>query len=258
MDTIESKGNTQYGQPTELGEGKRTEHRAWSLPRELPERERQVSLEVVGSGSMIEAAGGFVAIVLSIISMAGVAPAHMIAVAGIVVGLAMLVDSGSVAGRFWQLPVEMSTGRWAATQLATGITAGFLGGLAGVVLGIVALTNITVWALLSVSILVFGAVLLIASDMTLRMNYLEATGAEGQASPSPTGHHATLIAAGVQVVLGAVAVLFGVLALVGIAPVALTKIAMLIIGISMFVSGTAIARRMMCVLRRGQPSCQAE
>ncbi len=69
-------------------------------------------------------------------------------------------------------------------------------------------------------------------------------------SACPLGRTTTLVAAGVQVLFGATAMLFGILALVGIAPVVLTRIAMLAVGISILLSGSAITRRIMGALHR--------
>ena len=96
-------------------------------------------MEVVSSGSMIEATGGFAAIILAILSFATVVPIYLIPVATIVLGVALLFEGGAVATRYWRLPVEMATGRWASTELAIGMFAEFLAGLTGIVLGILAL-----------------------------------------------------------------------------------------------------------------------
>ena len=95
-------------------------------------------MEVVSSGSMIEAAGGFAAIILCILSMSGVAPIYLLPIATIVIGTALLFEGGAVASRDWKLPEEISTGRWASMELAGGMIAEFLAGVTGVILGIVA------------------------------------------------------------------------------------------------------------------------
>ncbi len=82
------------------------------------------------------------------------------------------------------------------------------------------------------------------------MNHLETVSEEGNLVNFPFGHRATLVAAGVQVLFGVTAMLFGILALVGIAPVVLTRIAMLAVGVSILLSGSAITRRIMGALHR--------
>ncbi|MEN6449423.1 MAG: hypothetical protein ABFC96_02945 [Thermoguttaceae bacterium] len=252
---METKGNTQFGQTTELGQGPTTgERRAWGMPHEpLPEREREVSVAVVSGGSITQAIGGIAAIVLTIIAMTGVAPTYLMAVAAIVAGGALLIESGSVGARFWRLPEEISTGRFATTQLASGIAAQFVGGVAAVVLGILALSGVLPWTMIQVSVLALGAALLIGSDLTARMNFLENVGEEGHAMRASVGRRAALVAAGVQAILGVAAVVLAILALVNVVPVLLTELGMLAVGVAALISGSAITRRMMTMSHHTMP-----
>jgi hypothetical protein len=164
MVSLSTEGNTQQAQTTESREAERAGERPrWAFQREprSPEQEKRVSMEVVSSGSMIEAVGGFAAVVLSILALVSVAPTYLPPIAAIVLGIALLFEGGAVASRYWRLPDEVVTGRWASMELASGMVTEFLAGVAGVVLGILALLGFAGILLTTIAGLVFGTALLL-------------------------------------------------------------------------------------------------
>ena len=257
MAAVSTEGNNAlHTQAPEVREGERKpEHERWMFRHEpwSPEYERQVSMEVVTSGSMIEAVGGFAAIVLAILSFATVAPAYLMPVATIALGMALLFEGGAVAVRYWRLPAEIATGRWASTELAVGMFAEFVAGLVGITLGILALLGIAATTLLSTAVLVFGVALLLGSGLTSRLNRLEfKVGEESPEKESPYRYVRFInrTATGIQVLIGLGATVLGILSLVGIASLTLTMISVLILGCSALLSGTAISSRIMHLLHR--------
>ena len=72
-------------------------------------------------------------------------------------GVALLFEGGMVASRYWRLPEEVVAGRWASMELTGGMIAEFLAGVAGVVLGILALLGFASLLLTTIAGLVFGA-----------------------------------------------------------------------------------------------------
>ena len=79
MATVTTEGNnTVHTQSPKARETERKAERGWPFQHAepwSPERERVLSMEVVtAAGSMIEATGGFVAIILAILSFARVRP----------------------------------------------------------------------------------------------------------------------------------------------------------------------------------------
>ncbi len=247
--------NAGYAQSSEAREAEKKPERGWRLGREpwSPEYERRVSMEVVTSGSMIEAAGGFAAIILAILSFATVVPVYLVPVATIVLGVALLFEGGAVATRYWRLPLEIATGRWASTELAIGMFAEFLAGVSGVVLGILALLGFAPIALLSAAVLVFGVALLLGSGLTSRLNHLEYEGREESRQTerfSWPARFVSRVATGFQFLIGLGAMLLAILALVGIASTVLIMTSVLIVGLAAFLSGTAISSRIMHLLHR--------
>jgi hypothetical protein len=230
------------------------ERERWAYSREpwSPERERQVSMEVVSSGSMIEATGGFAAIILSILCMANVAPLYLMPTAALVIGVALLFEGGAIASRYWQLPEEITTGRWAAMELAGGMITEFFAGLTGVILGILALAGNYPLTMSSVAVLIFGLALLASSGLTYRLNHLEykVEKEEVRRETFLRFRSVNLGAVGVQIIFGAVAVLLGIIALFGVGSMALTRISLLILGIAVLISGTAVSNRILHLLHR--------
>ena len=246
------EGNAQQSQTLEpRQEDRGVEHSRWAFQREpwSPEREKRVSLEVVSSGSMIEAVGGFAAVVLSILALATVAPTYLPPIATIALGIALLFEGGLVASRYWKLPEEVVAGRWASMELAGGMITEFLAGVAGVVLGILALLGFASLLLTTIAGLVFGAALVLGGGLPIRLNCLEAD----KETPEGTyrfSRFMTRFAAIVQVALGAAGCVLAILALLGFFPVILTTVTLLIVGVAVLLSGSAIANRIMGLLHR--------
>lgn len=220
----------------------------WTFRRgPLPEEEKRTSMEVVTGGSMVEASGGLAAVVLSILALSGVAPAYLAPIAAITLGAALMVESVALAIRYWRLPEEVVSGRWAMMEFAGGMVAQFAAGLTGFVLGILAVSGIASLALTTIAALVFGMALLFASGLPLRLNRFETTGEKTEISRF--ARLATRLATVGQLVIGGVAFVLAILALIGIAPAILTIVTLLIVGVAVLISGTAVGGRILLLLR---------
>ncbi len=92
---------------------------------------------------MGEAAGSVAVIALAIAALAGVQPYLLAGIATIVLGAAVLIEGGVLDGR-----EVIERGELASTE--------FLGGFAGIILGILALLGIASMTLLSVAVIVFA------------------------------------------------------------------------------------------------------
>jgi hypothetical protein len=255
MSTVQREGNNLHGgSPGVLENESKVEHERWSRGFEpwSPEYERRVSMEVVTSGSMIEATAGFAAIVLSILSLVNILPMYLVPIATLVIGIGLLFEGGAVAFRYWRLPDEISAGRWASMELAGGMIADFIAGITGVVLGILAILGTVPLLLATVSVLVFGGALVLGSGLTSRLESLE-YGIEVEGSKRAfygRNRLGKFAAVSTQIVIGFAAIVLGILSLIGILPATLTTIALLVMGFSALLSGSAISNRIMHLLRR--------
>jgi hypothetical protein len=255
MSTVQREGNDLHSGSPEVLEGeRRTEHERWRSGFEpwSPEYERRISMEVVTSGSMIEATAGFAAIVLCILSLVNILPMYLVPIAALIIGIGLLFEGGAVAFRYWRLPAEISAGRWASMELAGGMIAEFVAGITGAVLGLLAILGFIPLLLSTVAVLVFGGALVLGSGLTSRLESLE-YGIEIEGS-NRTFYRSNLLgrfaAVGVQIVIGFVAIVLGILSLIGFVPWTLTAIALLVLGFSALLSGSAISNRIMHLLRR--------
>ncbi len=208
-----------------------------------------LTAKTVRSGSLAEGVAGGAGIVLAIIGLANILPHVMIPISTIALGAALLFEGGAVTARFTDLLEKMGTGRIEISELGVGLTTELVGGLAGIVLGILALLNVSPAVLLPVAVIVFGVTLLFGSTVTARLNSLQISRSGEHEAFREVAREAVSAAAGVQLLLGLVAITLGILAVVGMSPVVMNLIALLCIGFSDLLSGTALSARMLSMVR---------
>ena len=131
----------------------------------------------LASGSIMEAVVAIGAIVLSIIGLAGMLSNVMAAIATIIIGGALLVEGGAIGSDYGRLISESreESGGFDAVELGGGLTAEFLGGIAGIVLGILALFGTAPTVLMPAAVIVFGAALLLGSAAAAELNWVANT-----------------------------------------------------------------------------------
>lgn len=211
------------------------------------ESDKQVEYAVVG-GSATEALGGGGAIVLAILGLSGVVPTFMIAIAAIVLGVALLFQGGAVATEYRRIMNASETSeRVEKMELGGGLGAEVLAGGAAIVLGILALLGLESVILVSVSNIVLGTGILLASGTLARLNDIQVTRRHNDVAHQKLAHEAVSSTNAVQVLVGLSAIVLGILALIGIQPLTLNLVAQLAIGSSILLSGTAITGRMLSV-----------
>jgi hypothetical protein len=212
-------------------------------------QEEEMSAEVMTGGSVAEAIGGIATIVLAIIGLAGLFPLALAGVAAIVLGAALLLQGGAVAARFSKLLQETVGTRLTGGQLGGGMSAEFLGGAAGVVLGILALLKIFPLVLLPVAVIVFGGALLMACGTMTSLNELVVE-RHGFASNVTRRVAADMMggATGAQALVGLAAIVLGIIGLVGTFSLTLTLVGLLCLGASVVLSGASLGGKMISVL----------
>jgi hypothetical protein len=179
------------------------------------------------------------AVVVSILGFAGVFRNDLATVAVIGLGVMLLFQGANVVLRYTELLYEAGvTNKARVAEVSRGITAELLAGVAGIVLGILALLQIVPMTLMSVAVIVYGGTLLLTSGESV---WLTPFGTENEVVRQLM-HSMRLVAAGAQVLVGLAAVVLGILGLVGIMPITMILVALLATGASMllrssFVSG---------------------
>lgn len=204
--------------------------------------------EVATGISLGESIGGLAVLVLAIIGLAGIYPTFLTGICAIVLGAALLLEGSAMMARFSQATQhDIAGAEEFEGGLAGGTTAELLGGVAGIVLGILALLNIFPWVLLPVSALVFGATLILGAGSGGRTlsHRFGGAGFQGQQRVIQEMAHASCSA---KLLVGLSALILGVLAVTGIATANLTLVAFLCLGAAVCLSGMAVSTKMMSFL----------
>jgi hypothetical protein len=206
--------------------------------------------ESVAGGTAAEIIGGIAAIVLTILGLAHVAPSLMLTIATIAIGVALVFEGGSVAAEYSRIVSRTTENTMQTVEVGGGMTAEMVAGIAGIVLGILALLGLDTLILSASAVIVYGAALALSSGVTSRLNDLkiEASGAHERAQR--VAHEVVSAAAGTQVLIGLGAGVLGILALVGIVPTVLVLVGLLAVGTSLLLSGSAVGGRLISLFRR--------
>lgn len=188
---------------------------------------RETSLKWVAGGSAVEAIGALATIALAIVGLAGILSSTVAAIATIILGAAILTQGGAFAAG------NLSSGE---TQFReSGSSASFLGGVAGIVLGILALLGIAAPTLLAVAVIVFGATFFLGSG-SWAMN--------AQGSVVESGF------SGGEIMVGLAGIVLGILAVVGLSQLTLVLVALLCLGASALFGGSAAGARSVSAMNR--------
>lgn len=213
------------------------------------ELEKEEKARRLGSRSaIVEALAGALAVVLSILGLVGVLPNLMAQVSAIVLGGAILLEGSALSAHHAAARHALEGGR--EVGVGSGVSAEFIAGASGVVLGILALTGVQPQVLIPVAAIVLGSGLLFGGGLVA--GTLEVS---GRPSESRREHRVGRAAAGLgsaEALVGAGAVVLGILALVGVGVgyLTLSLVAFLALGAGVLLGGTALAGRLGVLARR--------
>ena len=172
-----------------------------------------VATKAKAGGAILEGIGGIAVIALAIVGLVGVLSLEMAAIATIVLGAAVLVEGGSFAASHR----EMWSTKWGyfarAAEWSQGLSAEFLGAVAGIVLGILALLGSSPVTLLSVAAIVYGG--------TFAFSGMGGSGVGNRAA------------------IGLAGLVLGILAVCGLASLPLVLVALICLGAATLFTGAA-------------------
>lgn len=202
-------------------------------------------------GSVAETIAALVTIVLTILGLAHVAPEFLVAIATIVFGAALILRGSATVAEYARITAQPS----GATIGDGGLSAVFLAGAAGIVLGILALLGINTAQLTAIAVIAFGAALILSSSLALRVHLLRASLARPDDRTQRVANEALASellssSAGIFGLAGLSAIVLGILALAGFSPVVLILIALLALGSVSAVNGVDITDAMVTAYRR--------
>jgi hypothetical protein len=178
---------------------------------------------------MFEAATAAAAAVLCIIGLSGRATMLLVAITTIVLGVALLIEGGGLVARqrhylSFGEPRDAFQGQAERHVEHMGRTsAESIAGISGIVLGILSLFRVAPHFLLPISLIIFGAGMLMGTSMSTRGG----------------------VAGGGHGLIGVAAVVLGILALVGVSPTALILVGFLAVSFALIFSGTFLGARLL-------------
>jgi hypothetical protein len=202
-------------------------------------------------GGLIDAIGGIAAAVLAILGLTGFDPEGMAGIATIVLGAAFLIQAGAILSEYTRI-VYQSGVTSAPRELAggDGLAAMFMVGAGGIVLGVLALLAIASETLPAVAVIAYGSALVLSSSSVRQLYVLR-----GEALLTARSGHELLAgqmasgSAGVQLLTGLATVVLGILALAGHSPRTLTLSALLVLGITVLLTGSALSGLVLSFMR---------
>jgi hypothetical protein len=216
-----------------------------------------VSGEAAAYGGFVDALGGIATIVLAIIGLSGVKPDVLVSIATVVFGAALLIQGGAMLGELAQIE-ETPEARGATT--GGGMSALFLVGVAGIVLGVLALLGIYAPTLTAIAVIAFGAALVISTPAVWQLLTSRAVAMRFQSRAPMVRIVAAEIAAssaGIQAMTGLAAVVLGILAVSGVYTQVLTLIALLVAGAALVLTGSTLSSTMIGFMRSSPTTTSA-
>lgn len=200
-------------------------------------------------GGFVDALGGIATIVLAIIGLSGVKPDVLVSIATIVFGAALLIQGGAILSEFAQTELTPESNAIAG---GGGLSALFLVGIGGIVLGVLALLGIHAIILTSVAVIAFGSALVISSSAVWQLLTSRSVAMRFQARTAMVRFIASEVAAGsagMQAMAGLAVIVLGILAVCGIYTGPLTLIALLVAGAAILLTGSTLTGTMVGFMR---------
>jgi hypothetical protein len=215
----------------------------------MPTSSTTIGTAETSSGMFAEAVGGIATIILAILGLSGVSPEYLLGIATIVFGAALVIEGTSMVADYAHI-LSVSAG---AFQVGTGgVSAVFLAGLGGIILGVLALLGVSSAELASAAVIVFGSALLLSSSVTVNLHMLKSR-AGGDLQVVETASDA----AGVKVLAGISAIVLGILAAAGTLTFKLDLIALLVLGGGILVTGNGLNNAMTSIMSAASRSVRA-
>lgn len=204
--------------------------------------ERRTQNVFAGRGiSIAEAALAAVVVVLAILGLAGVLSSWMTQIGVIVVGLALMLHGAALSAHYIAASRTLE-GREASA--GSGVSAEFVAGLGAVVLGVLALAGVSPEVMVPVAVVLLGGGLLFGGGLVAGAQEVESGRYWASRRAHRTGQ-AALGAGTAESLVGAGALVLGILSLVGVQGAeVLPLVALLGLGVGLLLSGTSLAGRL--------------
>ncbi|MBG0811486.1 hypothetical protein IY145_19215 [Methylosinus sp. H3A] len=210
-------------------------------------------------GGLVDAVGGIATIVLAVCGLAGVNPPLMAGIATIVFGVALLIQGGTMLSEYAQIifPAGAKTANFEHFGGGS-LSAVFLVGAAGIVLGVLSLLGINSGVLTPIATIAFGTALVLSSNAVWHLYTLRHAQARNDASASQSQNvggeflasEMASGSAGIQALAGLGAIVLGVLAVAGSSnDLVLNLVALLALGATVVLTGSTLSATVLSFMR---------
>jgi hypothetical protein len=202
--------------------------------------------EATNYGGLVDALGGAATVVLAIIGLAGTKADMLLAIATVVFGAALLIQSGTILSELTHMMFPPGAGTSAEEFSGGGLSTVFLVGMAGIVLGVLALLGIFPVELIAIAVIAFGGALVFGSNAVwsvhrMKRAFIRTSGTRTVAGSEILATEIAAGSAGLQCFAGLAAIVLGILAVTGNYPVALSLIGLLVMGATILLTGSTLS-----------------
>lgn len=206
------------------------------------QEEDKLTRDIIGAGSAIAAFVGFLGVVLCVFGLVGINAPTMAAVSTILIGGALLIEGGSIAARSRKLGAEVGT-QEANLGIGGEMAVESLVGMAGIVMGVLALLDIYPLTLMAAAGIIMGSGLLVESSLEAQLSRVHLISYQQRRSAEQITQQVVEASAGADILFGLSGIVLGILALVGFVPLTLILVTMLTLGVGILFGGSALAGR---------------
>jgi hypothetical protein len=225
---------------------------------------REAAPGLMTYGGFVDSVGGIATVVLAIVALAGVHSDMIVAIATIIFGAALLVHGGTLLSEYANVIFPPGTTAVPTQDFSGGsLSAVFLVGAGGIVLGVLALLGIMPTELSAIAVIAFGSALVLSSNAVWHMHLLKRStmlAREAQDRPAGSEILAGEMAsgsAGMQALAGLAAAVLGILAVVGTNPGPLTMVAFLVLGTTIVLTGSSLSGTVLSFMHPPAPHTAA-
>lgn len=208
--------------------------------------------EAATYGGLVDAIGGIATIVLAIIALTGVHDMTLAGIATVVFGVALLIQGGTMLTEYTRMSFPTGASMMGEeVGSGGGLTALFLAGIGGIVLGVLALLGIAAQTLISAAVIAFGAGLLLSSNSVWHLyrwkHYSHRIGATQPASSGEVlASEAAAGSAVIQCLAGLAAGILGILSVSGAGnATVLALVGLLVLGATVLLTGSSLSAMVM-------------
>ena len=197
-------------------------------------------------GGLVDALGGAATVVLAVVALSGTRADMLLAIATVVFGAALLIQSGAILSEITHVMYPANAAAPIEEFSGGGLSIMFLTGTTGIILGVLALLGVYAIELTSIAVIAFGSALVFGSSAVWSVHRMKqaAVRASGQRVVAGSQVVATEMAAGsaaLQLFGGLAAIVLGILAVTGIHAVPLTLIGLLTMGATLLLTGSTLS-----------------